>query len=253
MIQNRASRRHFIRTTLLATAGLGLTGKLFAGNNSHRPSIVNPTMPVDGAFKQPDLGYGYGDLEPHIDALTMETHYSKHHAGYVRKLNAAIGKEAKLQGMSLEELLMDVSRLPESVRTSVRNNGGGTWNHAFYWQLMSPNASSTKPSDELRAAMMDAFNDMDNFKQQFKAAATGVFGSGWAWVIKDKEGKLAITGTPNQDNPLMDVAEQRGMPILGIDVWEHAYYLKNKNLRGDYVDAFMKVINWDFVSEMYSK
>ena len=247
-----SSRRKFLRNSLLATAGLTFSSKLMASTSLPAPIITNPTLPSSKGFEQKELGYGFSDLEPYIDTITMETHYGKHHAGYVRKLNAAIVQEPKLSGKSLEDLLMGVSGLPDSVKKAVRNNGGGHWNHTFYWQVMSPDANGTKPSDELRMAMMETFNDMESFQEAFKKEALGVFGSGWAWLIKDKDGKLKLTGTPNQDNPLMDVAEERGMPILGIDVWEHAYYLKNKNMRGSYVDSFMKTINWEFVSKMYA-
>lgn len=213
-------------------------------SGSIRPMVNSPF---------PALGYANNALEPHIDEMTMMIHHDKHHAGYVAKLNAAIDKAPELRGRSLDQLLKNVGGLPEEVRTAIRNNGGGHWNHSFFWQVMSPNAAASMPSDALRNAMIATWNDMDTFKAEFKKTASGVFGSGWAWVIKDQQGNLKLTSTPNQDNPLMDTSAERGMPILGIDVWEHAYYLKNQNRRGDYIDSFLQVVDWDFVSKQFGK
>ena len=198
------------------------------------------------AFKLPDLKYDYNALEPHIDARTMEIHHQKHHAGYVTKLNNAIaGTEA--ENKTLEELFANVSKYA----VGVRNNGGGTYNHNLYWEIMSPNGGG-EPGGALAQAIEKEFGSFADFRDAFTKAALGRFGSGWAWLIK-QDGKLRITSTPNQDNPLMDVAQDKGQPILGIDVWEHAYYLKYQNRRPDYVEAFWNVINWDEVERRYKQ
>lgn len=198
------------------------------------------------AFKLPDLKYDYNALEPHIDARTMEIHHQKHHAGYVTKLNNAIaGTEA--ENKTLEELFANVSKYA----AGVRNNGGGTYNHNLYWEIMSPNGGG-EPGGALAQAIEKEFGSFADFRDAFSKAALGRFGSGWAWLIK-QDGKLRVTSTPNQDNPLMDVAQDKGQPILGIDVWEHAYYLKYQNRRPDYVEAFWNVINWDEVERRYKQ
>ncbi|THH39826.1 superoxide dismutase [Neolewinella litorea] len=196
-------------------------------------------------FTLPDLPYPSNALEPHIDARTMEIHHGKHHAGYTSKLNAAL-EGSDMAGKDIEEILSKVS----SAGAGVRNNGGGFYNHSLFWSVMSPNGGG-KPSGELASAIDKAFGSYDAFKEKFSSAAAGQFGSGWAWLIVKNDGKLAVTSTPNQDNPLMDVVSERGTPILGLDVWEHAYYLNYQNRRTDYVDAFFEVINWDEVSERY--
>jgi Fe-Mn family superoxide dismutase len=198
------------------------------------------------AFQLPALPYAKDALEPHIDARTMEIHHGKHHAGYTNKLNAAI-EGTDLEGKSIEDILANVS----AHSTGVRNNGGGFYNHSLFWAVMSPDGGGT-PSGDLAAAIDDAFGSFDAFKEKFAAAAGGQFGSGWAWLIVGADGKLHVTSTPNQDNPLMDVVETNGTPILGLDVWEHAYYLKYQNLRPDYVQAFFNVINWDEVAKRYA-
>ncbi len=198
------------------------------------------------AFTLPDLPYPHNALEPHIDARTMEIHHGKHHAAYVNNLNAAI-QGTEHESKSLEELLAHVSKLSPAVR----NNGGGHWNHTFFWNIMSPNGGG-QPSGELAAAIEKAFGSFDEFKKQFAAAAIGRFGSGWAWLCVGADGNLFITSTPNQDNPLMDVAEKPGKPILGLDVWEHAYYLHYQNRRPDYVEAWWNVVNWDAVAQHYA-
>ena len=196
------------------------------------------------AFELPKLPYDYNALEPYIDARTMEIHHSKHHGGYTKKLNAAI-EGTDLENLSIEEILKNVSKHS----TAVRNNGGGFYNHKLFWQNMSPNGGG-KPEGKLAEAIDRDFGSFDNFKETFNKAAAGRFGSGWAWLV-NQMGKLVITSTPNQDNPLMDVAEVRGIPILGLDVWEHAYYLKYQNKRPDYIDAFWNVINWSDVAERF--
>jgi len=197
------------------------------------------------AFELPKLDYAYNALEPHIDARTMEIHYSKHHAAYINNLNAAVDG-TDLAGKSLEDLLKDVSKYP----VSVRNNGGGHFNHTFFWKILSPSGGG-KPAGELLHAIEKTFGSFDQFKEQFNKAAATRFGSGWAWLVKDSSGKLAVTSTPNQDNPLMDVADLKGIPLLGLDVWEHAYYLHYQNRRPDYINAFWNVVNWTEVAARF--
>lgn len=196
------------------------------------------------AFELPKLPYAYNALEPHIDARTMEIHYTKHHQAYVTNLNNAIaGTDA--EKLSIEEICKNISKYP----VAVRNNGGGHYNHSLFWTLMAPNAGG-QPTGELATAIDAAFGSFDEFKKLFATAGTTRFGSGWAWLIV-KDGKLVISSTPNQDNPLMDVAEVKGTPVLGIDVWEHAYYLNYQNRRPDYITAFWNVINWAEVTKLY--
>jgi len=194
-------------------------------------------------FTLPALPYGFDALEPHIDARTMEIHHGKHHQAYVNNLNAALEKAPELQSKSLDDLMRGVNTVPESVRTAVHNNGGGHWNHSMFWTWMSPTAGG-EPSGKLADAIKSAFGDFSKFKEQFAAAGTGRFGSGWAWLVSDG-GKLSIMSTPNQDNPLMDGKKA----ILGLDVWEHAYYLKYQNRRPDYIGAWWNVVNWEAVSK----
>jgi superoxide dismutase, Fe-Mn family len=201
--------------------------------------------------KLPELPYAANGLEPHIDAKTMEIHHGKHHQAYVDKLNAALETQPELAGEEIADLITDIEGLPEAIMTAVRNNGGGHWNHSFFWNIMTPGGNS-EISTELSAAIDEAFESMDKFKEAFAAAGMGRFGSGWAWLIKTTDGKLKITSTPNQDNPLMDVAEVQGTPILGLDVWEHAYYLNYQNRRPDYIGAWWNVVNWEKVSELFA-
>ncbi len=198
------------------------------------------------AFELPKLNYAYNALEPNIDARTMEIHYTKHHQAYVNNLNAAIaGTDA--EKMTIEEICKNISKFP----AAVRNNGGGHYNHSLFWEVMSPNAGGA-PSGALADAINTAFGSFDEFKTKFAAAGATRFGSGWAWLIKTDDGKLAICSTPNQDNPLMDVAEVKGLPLLGCDVWEHAYYLHYQNRRPDYITAWWNVVNWDTVAKRYA-
>ena len=195
------------------------------------------------AFTLPALPYAFNALEPHIDARTMEIHHGKHHNGYVTNLNNAVaGTDA--EKLSVEDICKNISKYP----VAVRNNGGGHYNHTQFWTAMAPNAGGA-PTGKVADAINSAFGSFDEFKTKFGAAAGGRFGSGWAWLIKDGSGKLAITSTPNQDNPLMDVAEVKGTPIFGLDVWEHAYYLNYQNRRPDYVAAFWNVINWNEIAK----
>jgi Fe-Mn family superoxide dismutase len=198
------------------------------------------------AFKLPELPYAYDALEPHIDARTMEIHHTKHHAGYTNNLNAAI-EGTELENKTIEEILANVSKYSPAVR----NNGGGYYNHCLFWEVMSPNGGGQPNNDEFEEALFEKFGSFEGFKDEFSRAAATRFGSGWAWLIVDKAGKLAVCSTPNQDNPLMDLAEVKGTPILGLDVWEHAYYLKYQNRRPDYINAFFNVINWDEVTRRY--
>lgn len=197
------------------------------------------------AFELPKLAYAYDALEPHIDARTMEIHHSKHHNTYVTNLNGAVEKTPELAGKSLESLLSDLNAVPEAVRGVVRNHGGGTFNHNLFWEVMGPNAGGA-PKGELAKAIDSSFTSFDAFKAEFEKAATTRFGSGWAWLVK-KDSGLAVVSTANQDSPLSDGLA----PILGIDVWEHAYYLKYQNRRPEYITAFWNVINWDAVAARY--
>jgi superoxide dismutase, Fe-Mn family len=197
------------------------------------------------AFELPKLDYAYDALEPHIDARTMEIHHTKHHGGYTTKLNGAI-EGTGLDGKSIEDILSGVSKHS----AAVRNNGGGYYNHNLFWKVMSPTGGG-KPSGDLSDAINSEFGSFDKFKEEFSNAAATRFGSGWAWLVKDGN-KLFIGSTPNQDNPLMDVSELNGTPILGLDVWEHAYYLKYQNKRPEYISAFWNVINWDEVAKRFS-
>jgi superoxide dismutase, Fe-Mn family len=197
------------------------------------------------AFTLPALPYATTALEPHIDAKTMEIHHGKHHNAYVTNLNAAVAGKPE-ESLSIEEICKDISKYP----AAVRNNGGGHYNHSLFWTILGPNAGGT-PTGALAEAINAAFGSFDEFKTKFATAATTRFGSGWAWLIKDASGKLQITSTPNQDNPLMDIAEVKGTPLLGLDVWEHAYYLNYQNRRPDYITAFWNVVNWNEVSKRF--
>ncbi len=199
------------------------------------------------AFTLPNLPYAYTALEPHIDARTMEIHHSKHHAAYVNNLNAA-AQGNELETMSIEAIMASISKYP----APVRNNGGGHWNHTFFWESMSEGGHALSAQMNISKAIDRDFGSFDEFKKQFSAAATTRFGSGWAWLCVDADDKLFICSTPNQDNPLMDVAEKKGVPVLGLDVWEHAYYLHFQNRRPDYIAAFFNVVNWDVVTKRYN-
>ena len=202
------------------------------------------------AFELPNLPYAHDALAPSVDARTMEIHHGKHHNGYVTKLNKALEGHADLQGHSIEDLCANVNSLPQAVKGAVRNNGGGHFNHSLFWQVMTPGGSGA--SDTLTSAIAAAFGSMDDFKRTFGDAAGSRFGSGWAWLCVGDDGKLFVTSTPNQDNPLMKgVADKTGTPILGLDVWEHAYYLHYQNRRPDYVTAWWDVVNWEEVSRRF--
>ncbi|MFS0873833.1 superoxide dismutase [Paenibacillus xylanilyticus] len=199
------------------------------------------------AFQLPALPYANDALEPHIDAQTMEIHHDRHHNTYVTNLNAALESAPELQEKSLEDLIANLDSVPESIRTAVRNNGGGHANHSLFWEIIGPNGGGA-PTGEIAAAIDSELGGFDKFKEDFAKAATTRFGSGWAWLVVGKDGKLSITSTPNQDSPLFEGLT----PVLGLDVWEHAYYLKYQNKRPDYIGAFWNVINWDEVNKRYA-
>lgn len=223
--------KNTLKTTLLVIAG----------------SIMSVSAWAE--FKQAPLPYATNALQPAIDQQTMELHYGKHHKAYVDNLNAQIKTYPQLDKMDPVQLQKQISKY----NTAVRNNGGGHFNHTFFWESLAPANKTGQPSAALTKQITQDFGSMDAFKQKFNEAATGRFGSGWAWLIVTPEGKLAITSTPNQDNPLMDLAETKGQPLLGLDVWEHAYYLKYQNRRADYIKAFWSVVNWNKVNERYTQ
>ncbi len=200
------------------------------------------------AFSLPDLPYGYNALEPHIDARTMEIHHSKHHQSYVSNLNAALEKHPDVRSDSIEELMRNLKSVPSDIQTAVRNNGGGHANHSLFWQIMRPNAGG-EPGGSVGEQIRSAFGDFGSFREKFANAAKGRFGSGWAWLVVADGGGVEVTDTPNQDTPLMEGRT----PILGLDVWEHAYYLNYQNRRPDYIDAWWNVVNWDEVNSRYEK
>ena len=235
------TRRQAIKQTVLATtlcAGAAALPSLHAQAASAAPN---------GPFKVPPLPYDFDALEPSIDARTMEIHHDKHHAAYVANLNKAIAGNPDLAKKSGEELVRDLSAVPEAVRTAVRNNGGGHFNHSLFWQMMKKGGGG-EPQGELAKAIEKKFGSFDKFKEEFAKAATTQFGSGWAWLTLDGK-EVRVEQTPNQDNPLT----QGRIPLLGLDVWEHAYYLKYQNRRPEYITAFYKVINWDFVADRFEK
>ena len=205
--------------------------------------------PADPAFTLPKLPYAYDALEPYIDAQTMQIHHDKHHQAYVDNLNKAVAAEPALAGMTVDELLRGLDTLPAAVRTVVRNHGGGHANHSLFWETLAPAGKGGKAGGRLAAALDQSFGGMDGFVAKLQATALGVFGSGWAWLSLDSAGKLSLDPGPNQDSPLL--AGRR--PLLGIDVWEHAYYLKYQNRRGDYLKAIPNVVNWEFVTARYEK
>lgn len=199
------------------------------------------------AFALPDLPYAHDALEPHIDSRTMQIHHGKHHQGYVNKLNAALEGHSDLQSMAISDLLAGIGNVPDAIKTAVRNNGGGHANHSLFWSVMSPGGGGA-PSGDLAAAIESGFGSFDAFKEAFSAAAGTRFGSGWAWLVVTAGGSLKVYSTANQDSPYMD----GDTPILGLDVWEHAYYLNYQNRRPDYVGAFWNVVNWDKVADLYA-
>ena len=200
------------------------------------------------AFQLPDLGYAFNALEPNIDAKTMEIHHDKHHGGYTNNLNAALEKHPELAGKSIEELLGSINSIPEDIRTAVRNNGGGYANHSLFWKVIAPGSGESGLSGDLQSAISAKFGGLDGFKEKFASAAATRFGSGWAWLVVKGNGSIDVYSTANQDSPLMD----GDTPILGLDVWEHAYYLNYQNRRPDYIKAFWNIVNWGEVSKRYA-
>jgi Fe-Mn family superoxide dismutase len=237
------NRRDFIKTTALLS-GMALVDPIQTFAFSPKPTMFE-IKAVNGKYELPALGYAYNALEPFIDAKTMEIHHTKHHQAYINKLNEALEKEPQLKQIPLEALLKMIQSLPDSVKNTIRNHGGGYYNHSFFWTLLKTN---TKPSAAVELAIQNSFGSMEQFKKDFEKAGSGLFGSGWVWVI-NQMGTLKIVTTANQDNPLMDIAEHKGKPVLALDVWEHAYYLKYQNKRADYLTAFWNVLNWDQVAQ----
>jgi Fe-Mn family superoxide dismutase len=233
----------------LSRRAFGVTGALALG------ATLLPKTSAQAAAVLPPLPYGFDALVPHIDAKTMEIHHGKHHAGYVSKLNTALEADATLAGLPLGELQSAIGAISDTaLQTAVRNNGGGHWNHSFFWESLAPASDTGAMSADLAAAITAAFGDADKFKEAFGAAAAGRFGSGWAWLVA-QDGKLIITSTPNQDNPLMNgivPITELGTPLLGLDVWEHAYYLEYQNRRPEYVAAWWNIVNWNKVSERFA-
>jgi superoxide dismutase, Fe-Mn family len=231
------TRRQALKAFTLATAAVATM-----------PGAIAQTPPVPtGPYQLPPLPYAFDALEPHIDARTMEIHHDKHHAAYVTNLNKAVADYPDVSKKSVEELVKDLNAVPENIRTAVRNQGGGDYNHTLFWQMMKKGGGG-EPKAELAKAIATNFGNYADFRTKFTEAATKVFGSGWAWLVW-QDGKLAIQSAPNQDNPL----SQGAQPLLGLDVWEHAYYLKYQNKRADYIAAWWNVVNWDYVADRYAK
>lgn len=245
-VEGLCSRRSFLRTAALAG-----TGALFSGRAVRAVDL--PQSRVGGAanLSLADLPYAADALEPYIDRRTMEIHHGRHHAAYARNTVTALADYPEIGAQSLERILADIGNLPSSIRTSIRNNGGGHWNHELFWELMSP-AGGGEPVGAVAEAIAEKWGSYTEFLAAFKTAAMTRFGSGWAWLLVDQDGELQISSTPNQDNPLMQgLVEVTGSPILGLDVWEHAYYLHYQNRRGDYVDAWWNIVNWPKVDALY--
>ena len=245
------NKREFLKTSAILGAGTLIVPSVASScmnssaANGATASLIATN--AEGKFAQPELGYAFDALEPHIDAMTMEVHYGKHHAGYTRKFNGALEHE-DLHSTDIYKLFASVS----SYGVGVRNNGGGYFNHNLYWKFMSPEGGG-EPTGKLAEAITEAFGSFGQFKELFSATAGSHFGSGWGWLILDEEGALQVTSTPNQDNPLMDVVDVKGTPLLNIDVWEHAYYLNYQNMRKSYIEAYWNVIDWKFVSALYEE
>lgn len=250
---SKTNRRIFLRNSLglsaaaVASTALGVNPLNALVSCSGSPGSSNQSGGSGNILQltQAELPYAYDALEPHIDARTMEIHYSRHHKAYVDNANGILESEG-ISYESPEALLANISQYSDGLR----NNAGGAWNHSFFWESLRAGTEENAPSGALLDAINSSFGSFDTFKEQFKAAGLGQFGSGWAWLVKNGN-TLSIGGTPNQDNPLMDVSEFSGTPLLGIDVWEHAYYLKYQNQRGAYIDSFWNIVNWDFVAEQF--
>ena len=233
----------FVAPASLAIASCTPAAAKKVSENTLSNNKINKTVM---AFELPALAYATTALEPHIDAKTMEIHHDKHHAAYVTNLNAAVTADANAQGKTIEALITNISKYAPAIR----NNGGGHWNHTMFWSIMGPNSGGA-PTGDIATAINSTFGSFDNFKKELSQAGMTRFGSGWAWLSVDANKKLIVSSTPNQDNPLMDVADKKGTPVLGVDVWEHAYYLHYQNRRADYLAAFFNVVNWDEVNRRF--
>lgn len=244
MDDNKLNRREFLITTSIA--GLGATViPSWACAETRKATIINGE---DFSYTQQPLPYTYNELEPVVDAMTMEIHYSKHASAYAKNLaDAAKAENVDTNKVSLTALMNSIGKYS----AKMRNNGGGHYNHEFFWKSMKTPSDSNTPGDKLSQLLVKDFGSVDAFKNQFADAAKNRFGSGWAWLVKANEGKLVVGSTPNQDNPLMNISDLKGIPLLGLDVWEHAYYLKYQNRRADYISAWWKVVNWDIVETRY--
>jgi superoxide dismutase, Fe-Mn family len=236
------NRRNFL--TLLSAS----TGAIALGSTRMNSAWALDLAQADAPFSLLPLPYAYNALEPHIDEKTMRFHHDKHHAAYVTNLNQAIAKHPELKGKSVEDLLQSLNTVPEDIRTTVRNNGGGHLNHTMFWEIMTPNGGG-EPTGAIAIAIQSTFGDFANFKKQFNQAGASRFGSGWAWLVRTKDGKLQVTSTANQDSPYLD----GNYPIMGNDVWEHAYYLKYQNRRADYLDAWWNVVNWNAINQRFEQ
>lgn len=241
------TRRDAIKKTALWSAAISLSPALFGADPNSPPVPAAPTPAPEGPFRLPPLGYAFDALEPHIDARTMEIHHDKHHGTYVNNLNKAIAAHPELNGRNLDDLVRDWEKLPADVGPTIRNQGGGHLNHTYFWRMIGPK-SGGQPQGDLAKQIEKKFGGFDKFKEQFTTAATKLFGSGWVWLTLDGK-NLLLESTTNQDTPIM----QRHVPLLGLDLWEHAYYLKYQNRRPEYIAAFWNVVNWDFVSERHAK
>ena len=247
MKKQNSNRRDFLKKVAIGSAGLFLLKETILQTEAEAGGVSPALFGQETVFTLPPLPYGYDALEPFIDKQTMELHHDKHHQAYVDKLNKAL-QEAKVKGFTIEDICKNISKYP----AAVRNNGGGHYNHSLFWTLMKPNggtvlspSAANIPTGNLGDAIKSSFDSFENFKTKFSESAMKVFGSGWAWLVVNKAGKLEIGSTPNQDNPLMDVSELKGNPVLGLDAWEHAYYLKYQNKRTDYVSNWWNIVNWE--------
>jgi Fe-Mn family superoxide dismutase len=252
MTDPRTARRDFLKGSLASLGAVAALGGVSACAASTSSSSTKPTQERSMPFTLPALPYPENALEPSIDAQTMNIHRTKHHQAYVDNLNKALEGHADLQSKSIEQICAGASSLPDAIKAAVRNNGGGHYNHSLFWVLMAPKGQGGAPSPALAAAIDKAFGNMDEFKAKFADAGLKRFGSGWAWLIKKADGSLAIVSTPNQDNPLMTgLVDATGTPLLGCDVWEHAYYLKYQNRRADYLKSWWDVVNWNEVNKRF--
>ncbi|KYC41223.1 superoxide dismutase [Scytonema hofmannii PCC 7110] len=238
------NRRHFLFLLGSGAGVLALDAGAFAQKT---PSGNQPKSNAPGAIQLPRLPYAYNALEPHIDAKTMQFHHDKHHATYVKNLNVAFNKHPELKGKSVADLLRNLNNVPDDIRTTVRNNGGGHVNHAMFWRIMKPKGGG-EPTGAIASAITETFGSFSSFKKQFNEAGVGRFGSGWVWLVRTKNGDLTVMTTPNQDSPIVE----GNYPIMGNDIWEHAYYLKYQNRRADYLNAWWNVLNWDEINKRFA-